>query len=232
MKKVCGIIGGMGPLATADLFTKIIRNTKADTDGAHMHVLIDSNTNVPDRTAAILHNGESALKELLRSAKTLEQAGAEFLIMPCNTAHYFYADLQAGASVPLLNMIEETVHAAAALGFKTVGLLATDGTREAGIYDLPFEHAGIALIKPEKEGQKALMDIIYNGVKAGKITFDTATIKKELLKMRELGVECFVLACTELPLAFAQYGLDFPTLDPTNILARAAVCFGGYPLAD
>jgi aspartate racemase len=232
MKKVCGILGGMGPMATADLFMKIIRSTKAESDGEHMRVLIDSNTNIPDRTAAILHGGTSPLSELLRSAKTLERAGADFLIMPCNTAHYFYTDIKEGICVPLLNMIEETVKAAAAQGVKTAGLLATDGTREAGIYDAPFERAGIALIKPSKEGQKALMDMIYNGVKAGKTTFDTTNIKKELLSMREQGTECFVLACTELPLAFAQYGFDFPMLDPTDTLARAAVVFGGYTLAD
>ncbi len=232
MKKVCGILGGMGPMATADLFTKIIHNTKAESDGEHMRVLIDSNTGIPDRTAAILYGGQSPLPELLRSAKTLERAGADFLIMPCNTAHYFYLDVQEGVSIPFVNMIEETVKVAAALGIKTAGLLATDGTSSAGIYDAPFQRADIALIKPSEEGQKALMDMIYNGVKAGKNSFDTAAIKKELLNMRERGAETFVLACTELPLAFTQYGLDFPALDPTNVLARAAVKFGGYALAD
>ena len=231
MKKVCGILGGMGPMATADLFTKIIRCTKAAADGEHMRVLIDSNVNIPDRTEAILRGGPSPVEELLNSAKTLERAGAEFLIMPCNTAHYYYDDVRAGISIPFLNMIEETVKEAAVRGIKTAGLLATDGTRGARIYEATFFRAGIALAEPSESGQKALMDLVYNGVKAGKRGFDCSAFEQELLAMRAQGAECFVLACTELPIAFEQYRLNFPALDPTDVLARAAVLYGGYELA-
>ena len=85
-KKTIGIIGGMGPLATADLFEKIVGHTKAACDQEHLHVVIDSNTNIPDRTAALLHGGADPLPELTGSARRLEAMGADVLIMPCNTA--------------------------------------------------------------------------------------------------------------------------------------------------
>ena len=232
MKKVCGIIGGMGPMATADLFMKIIDHTKAAGDAEHMRVLIDNNVNVPDRTAAILKGGASPLGELLHSANALIGMGADFLIMPCNTAHYFYEELQAGVAVPVLNMITETVRAVWKAGVKKAGLLATDGTLQAGIYDEPFTRAGVELIKPSEEGQKAVMDVIFRGVKAGSATYDTSALERELHSMRARGAETFVLACTELPIAFSRYGVNFPCVDPTDILARAAVLYGGYELKD
>ncbi len=232
MKKVCGIIGGMGPMATADLFIKIINHTKAAGDAEHMRVLIDSNVNVPDRTKAILYGGASPLKELLHSASGLIGMGADFLIMPCNTAHYFYEELQAGVEVPVLNMVSETVRSVWKAGVKKAGLLATDGTLHAGIFDAAFARAGIELVKPSEEGQKAVMDVIFRGVKAGSATFDTSALERELQAMLSRGAETFVLACTELPIAFSRYNLTFPSIDPTDILARAAVLYGGYELKE
>ena len=120
--KTIGIIGGMGPEATADLFLKIIRNTKAEKDQAHVPVLIDSNTAIADRTAAILTGAPSPLPELIKSAKRLEAAGAKYLMMACNTAHCFYNDVQAAVNVPLLHMPRETAKAVAASGKKKAAL--------------------------------------------------------------------------------------------------------------
>ena len=232
MKRVCGIVGGMGPMATADLFMKIINGTKAQSDQNHMRVLIDSNTRIPDRTAAILHGGASPVPELVRSAKTLEAAGADFLVMPCNTAHYFYDAVRASVSVPLLNMLEETATYAASQGVKTAALLATNGTRRAKLYGAPFQRAGVRLLEPSEKGQEAVMAVIYDGVKAGRAAFDVSALGKELDSLQEQGAERFLLACTELPLAFDRYGLNYPAIDPTSILARAAVLFGGYEWAE
>lgn len=106
-KKV-GIIGGMGPLATADLFEKITHLTKADADSKHIHVIIDSDTSIPDRTAAILGLGPDPTDELKAAAKRLENAGADILLMPCNTAHYFYPAIQASTKCPILHMLRLT----------------------------------------------------------------------------------------------------------------------------
>ncbi|MFR5602049.1 MAG: aspartate/glutamate racemase family protein, partial [Lachnospiraceae bacterium] len=103
MDPIIGIIGGMGPLATCDLFDKMTRMTAATTDQEHVHIIIDSNTCIPDRTQAILHGGPSPVPEIKKSAKRLENMGASLLIMPCNTAHYFYDEICQDLSLPLLH---------------------------------------------------------------------------------------------------------------------------------
>ena len=126
--KTIGIIGGMGPEASGDLFFKILRETDAACDQAHIPILLDSNTRIPDRTAAILSGGADPRPELIRSAKRLEQAGAEVLVMSCNTAHYFYEDIIKEISVPFLHMPRLTAEAVKEQGMKKVALLATSGT--------------------------------------------------------------------------------------------------------
>ena len=128
--KIIGIIGGMGPLATVHLFERIVLRTKAEKDQDHIRILIDNNTKIPDRTLAILGNEESPVNELVNSAKMLENSGADFLIMPCNTAHYFIEEIKKNISIPFINMPEEAVkHTYDKYGKDAVvGIMATDGT--------------------------------------------------------------------------------------------------------
>ena len=126
MKKTIGIVGGMGPLATSDLFRKIVEITDAASDQEHVRVCIDNNTEIPDRTAAILKGGEDPVPEMVKSAVRLQGMGADVLIMPCNTAHYFYDRLTPFVDTPFLNMIEETAKEIKRRGIKKAGLLATD----------------------------------------------------------------------------------------------------------
>ena len=226
-KKVIGIIGGMGPLATADLFKKIVLNTKAEKDQEHIRVLVDNNTNIPDRTGAILHGGEDPIPELTESAKALENMGADLLIMPCNTAHYFHGNVQEAVGIPVLHMIEITCNALKEKGVKKAGLLATDGTIKSGIYQKIFDNSGIELVKPDAAGQKAVMDLIYSGVKASKWDFDTINVRKTMSELLENGAEVLILGCTELPLAKEMYNLDYPSVDPTLELAKEAIIQAG-----
>ena len=106
--KTIGIIGGMGPMATVDLMQKIIQATDAHEDQEHIHILVDNNTDIPDRTAAILGQGPSPLPELLKSAERLTTQGADFLIMGCNTAHYFLPLMLPELKIPVISMIEAT----------------------------------------------------------------------------------------------------------------------------
>lgn len=230
-KKIIGIIGGMGPLATDDLFHKIIVNTEAEKDQDHIRVLIDNNTNIPDRTEAILYGGDSPVKELSLSASKLEKTGAGLLIMPCNTAHYFYEDVSASVSVPVLNMISITGSILSEQGIKKAGLLATDGTIQSGIYEKELRKYGIEVIKPDAEGQKNIMDMIYNGVKAGLDKYDTKDIIRVIEKIFESGAQILILGCTELPLAMDMYNLDYPSIDPTLELAREAIKQAGAKLS-
>lgn len=226
-KKIVGVIGGMGPLATVDLYRKIVEHTLADCDQAHVRTIIDSNTNIPDRTAALLSGGESPVRELQSSARLLEQAGAQVLVMPCHTAHCFYDEVQAAVQVPVLNMIDLTVQELKRRGVARAGLLATDGAVQSGIYQRHFEGSGIELLLPDPDGQAALMDMIYSGVKAGRTDYDTQAIRTALDRLMDAGAQTLILGCTELPPAFEMYGLDYPNLDPTLTLALAAITASG-----
>lgn len=229
-KKTIGVIGGMGPLATIDLYDKIVGHTGAACDGEHIHVIIDSNPAIPDRTAAILGRGVSPVPALAESARRLEAAGADFLVMPCNTAHYFYEDVCAATRLPVLHMLRLSALEVQKRGISKVALLATDGTVQSGIYARLFEEYGIPFVLPSTQAQKAVMDVSYRGVKAGRREYDVTSLRAALEALLQSGAEAFVLGCTELPLAFARYGLDYPALDPTDILARAAVVQAGYRL--
>ena len=226
-KKVIGIIGGMGPLATADLFRKITLHTAAPCDQAHPRVCIDSNTRIADRTAALLHGGEDPVPEMIRSAQRLQSIGAELLIMPCNTAHCFYDAVAASVSVPLLHMVAITRDALKDRGVKCAGLLATDGTVQTGIYQRTFGGSGIELLTPDDADQAAVMDIIYNGVKAGDLTHDASAFRAACGHLLARGAEVLILGCTELPPAFDIYHLDYPHIDPTLELALAAIRAAG-----
>lgn len=222
-KKTIGIIGGMGPMATADLFQKITMHTRACCDQEHLRVLIDSNIHIPDRTAAILHGGANPLPELTASARGLERQGAELLLMPCNTAHYFYDGVQAAVQVPVLHMIRLTARALEARGVKTAGLLATDGTVQTGIYQQCFADTDIRLLTPDGADQQAVMEMIYQGVKAGRRDYDASRARRAMAALLDRGAETLILGCTEMPLAVRLYGLDFPVTDPTLELALAAI---------
>ena len=226
-KKVIGILGGMGPLATADLFRKITEHTAASCDQDHPRVCIDSNTNIADRTAALLHGGADPVPEMVKSAQRLASIGAELLIMPCNTAHNFYDAVAASVSIPVLHMIAITRDALKARGVKCAGLLATDGTVQTGIYQRTFEGSGIELLTPDDADQAAVMDIIYNGVKAGDLAHDAAAFRAACEHLLARGADVLILGCTELPPAFDIYHLAYPNIDPTLELALAAIRAAG-----
>ena len=231
-KKVIGIIGGMGPLATADLFQKITLHTAAKCDQEHPRVCIDSNTDIADRTEALLRGGKDPRPEMIKSAQRLESIGAELLIMPCNTAHNFYDDVAASVSIPVLHMIALTRDALKAKGVQCAGLLATDGTVQTGIYQRTFADSGIELLVPNGAEQAAVMDIIYNGVKAGDMSHDVTAFRKTCENLIARGAQVLILGCTELPPAFDIYRLDYPNTDPTLELALGAIRAAGCTVKD
>lgn len=228
MKKSIGIIGGMGPLATCDLMKKVIENTKADRDQSHIRLYVDNNTNIPDRTAAILHGGQDPRPALTESATKLRAMGADLLIMPCNTAHYFVEDVRNAVDIPVLNMQQETAKMLQQQGITTAAVLATDGTVQSGLYDRALKDVGITPVYPDGQEQKLVMSLIYDYVKAGKIFTDLKKIHDMVDHLQSQGAQGLILGCTELPIAFAPWQTAIPTFDPTLILARAAVQYAGY----
>ncbi|WP_175060239.1 aspartate/glutamate racemase family protein [Thermococcus sp. 2319x1] len=222
MEKVIGILGGMGPLATVDLFKRIVLKTPAKKDQEHPRIIIYNNPKIPDRTAYILGKGENPLPELIDSAKKLEKWGADFIIMPCNTAHYFADEIQKAIKIPLINMIEETASHVEALGVKRVGILATTGTIVSGIYQKALEKRGIEALVPSGEDQEKVMKAIYEGVKAGDIELGRKLLL-EVAKKLENEVKAIIAGCTEVSVALKPEDLSVPLVDPMDILAEKAV---------
>ena len=234
MKKSIGILGGMGPLATADLLRKIVTLTKAGCDGDHIRIYVDDNPSIPDRTAAILSGGADPVPAMSDSLGKLVSCSADCIIMPCNTAHFFLPRLQEQTSVPFLSMLEATAQTCRSrFPGKTAAVLATRGTLSAGLYQQVLDQAGVAYLIPGEEEQSALMRVIYEGVKAdAPAEHYRADWEAVLAAMARRGADYFILGCTELPLAAASLGAAVPTIDPTEELARAAIAFCGYATKD
>ncbi|HEY8424577.1 MAG TPA: amino acid racemase [Limnochordales bacterium] len=229
--KTIGILGGMGPEATADLFVRIIRLVRATRDQDHPRVIIDSNSQIPDRTAAIKGEGPSPLPALVETARNLQRAGAELIAMPCNSAHAWYDEIAAAVDVPVLHMIrltaEETCRRlhrdSAAPPSGPVLVLATSGTIQSGLYQRALGALGLDAAVPEPGAQARVMEAIYQ-VKAGKPAVARSLALDVLVsETARLAPAAVILGCTELPLVLGQGDLDRPVVDSTEVLARAAV---------
>lgn len=230
--KTIGIIGGMGPLATVHLFERIVLRTKAQKDQDHIRVLIDSNTNIPDRTKAIIGDGEDPVKELVNSAKILEKSGADFLIMPCNTAHYFIDEIKKSVNIPFLNMPEETVkYTYDKYGKDTVvGIMATDGTIKSKIYENYYSKLGIKTVVPVKT-QERIMEFIYDVIKKGNYNAGTDLLFECANELKELGATTFLLGCTELSSAQYLYKFEGNFINPMEVLTERSILFAGGQLS-
>ena len=224
----------MGPAATADLLIKITEMTDAECDQDHVRVIIDSNINIPDRTEAILHGGPDPLPELISSAKVLEKAGSDFIIIACNTAHYFVPELKKHTSLPIISMPDETARLLKERGVTKAAVLATDGTIQSGIYERALDAEGITAVYPDAGEQALIMSLVYDFIKKGimdKLRLPVNDVRAILDDLRGRGAEAVLLACTELPVAFAVMGLeDAACVDPTGVLAAAAVRYAGAGL--
>ena len=224
-EKVIGILGGMGPEATAELFCRIIRATPAQKDQDHLRVIVDNNPKIPDRTAAIIGGGVSPLPEMVKTARNLERAGADFIIMPCNTAHHYYENLRKSVGIPVLNMIELTARVINKRfpNVRTVGLIATTGTVKTKIYDQALERIGVKVISPHADLQDRVMKAIYDDIKAGSIMESRKIIVNVANHLAERGSDMIICGCTEVSLVLKSGDLPIPIIDPLQILSETAV---------
>ncbi|NJE84413.1 amino acid racemase [Thermococcus sp. CX2] len=221
-EKVIGILGGMGPLATAELFRRIIEKTPAKRDQDHPRIIIYNNPKIPDRTAFILGKGEDPRPELIEGARKLESWGADFIIMPCNTAHFFAESIQRAIKIPLVSMVEETAKRIEEMGIRKVGLLATDGTIKGLIYHRALLNRGIKIAVPNPEYQKLVMEGIYEGVKAGNLELGRELLLKVAERL-ERRSEAIIAGCTEVSVAIGPDDLGVPLIDPLDVIAEKAV---------
>ena len=223
MEPIIGILGGMGPEATVALFRLIVEMTPAQKDQEHFRILIDNNPKVPDRTAAIRGQGEDVLPVLVDSGRTLQDAGADFLAMPCNTAHYWLEGLRQSLSIPVIDMIGETALSVSLHTpvLKTIGLMATTGTVEVGLYQNALKESNIQVLHPDDEEQARIMDAIYK-VKATDYSGkgDVVKIGNRLIAQ---GADGIVLGCTEIPLLVGREDFECAVFNPLEILAEKAI---------
>lgn len=230
-----GMIGGLGPAATVDLYDKIVKATPAKTDQEHIKLVVEQNPQIPDRTAALLEGGEDPTLALFNCAKRLERDGCDAIIVPCNTAHAFVPYLERYLHTPFINMQQTALdEIKAKLGDEArIGLLATTGTVRTGIYGDKAKAMGIPLFVPDEAHQARVMAAIYGpqGAKAG---YTDGICRSDLLSAAEYLVKtydcnCLILGCTELPLildesdAFSVAGKMVVVVDPTAALARRVV---------
>ncbi|WP_454940669.1 aspartate/glutamate racemase family protein [Evtepia sp.] len=229
---ILGVLGGMGPQATNTFYQRIIDRTQAEKDQEHLQVLIWSDAKIPDRTAGILAGPEAAeqvYQALLDGARLLERAGCTVLAIPCNTSHYFADRLQGQLKIPLIHMIRETVAAIQAMGKKTVGILATDGTVRTGIYQKELTAAGLTPVTLPEELQGVVMSIIYDEIKRGE-TGSREKFGEVDAWLRQAGCDCAILGCTELSVYRNLHSLPPYYIDAMEVLAQQAILRCGKQL--
>lgn len=224
-EKVVGILGGMGPYATVDLFRKIIEQTPARKDWEHLRIIVDNNPKIPSRTRAVLFHEENPIPMLVETAKNLEKAGADFIVIPCNSAHLFYPELSRKIKIPILNMIDETVEYMIKKrpDIKTAGLLAAKIVVDAGLYQNRLKDKRVITLVPTEEQEKIVREVIED-VKLNK------TAEEVRLKLTQVtdaliqkGAEAIIAGCTEISIILKESHLAVPLFDSNAILAEAAV---------
>jgi len=229
-----GVVGGVGPAATVDFLQKIVRNTPAARDQDHIKLLVEHNPQIPDRTEHLIGDGADPTVSLYATCKKLEDGAADLIAIPCNTAHAFVDRIQPYLGIPIVNMLTVTVrHLKEAYpGLRDVGVLATSGTIESGVYRDALAAQGLRQVIPSRDLQGRVMEAIYgkHGVKAG---FTAGQCREDIAAaidgLIDAGVEVIVLGCTELPLLLpgsdytGRRGISVRLVDPTEVLARQCV---------
>lgn len=221
--KKLGVIGGLGPMATAVFLEMVVEMTDADVDQEHIEMLIHHCPQIPDRTSYILGNSsENPEIKMIEVEKELERQGAEMIVIPCVTSTYFWKELSGAVDIPVLNIVEELHKYFKQRNVHSVGLMATSGTVESGLFQKAFAGENCRLILPSKERQQDVMHLIYNNIKANKPAEMErfAAVSEEL---REQGAEVIILGCTELSVLHKNHEIGAGYLDAMQLMAKCAV---------
>lgn len=224
-RKTVGVMGGMGPDATVDFMAKVIALTDSDLDQNHVHMIVDHDPTIPNRQKAIQSGRDDVTSRLGQMARRLESAGADFLVMVCNTAHVFLGDVRASTNIPFVHIIDESVSEIERLysSARTVGLMATDGCLETGVYQDAVTASGRSAIAPDTNDVKTLMNLI-NAIKSGDRSLDVErgmeTIANSLMND---GADVLIAGCTEIPIVFKGNGFPLPVVASTDVLAQRTV---------
>jgi aspartate racemase len=219
-----GILGGVGPAATADFYNKLIAVTPAATDQEHLRVMVWADPSVPDRSLAITGDGEDPTPQLIAGARQLAQAGVSFYVVACNGAHAFLPRVRQEVDLEYLSIIDVTAdHVSSLPHVKNAGLLATDATLQANLYQRALSEAGVKPMVPSTEDQRTVMETIY-AVKSGRLRSEQrAALAGIATRMVNSGADVVIAACTELPLAIAEDEIPCQLIDPARLLANRVV---------
>ena len=216
----------MGPGATVDAMQKLIKNTPAYKDQDHIPTIAVSIPDIPDRTNCILHHGASPLDKMIQYMKILENAGAECIIIPCNTAHFWFNELKKRTSAEMISIIDVTCQAIRDEKITRVGLLATTATIKGKIYQNNLQESAIDCYTPNEADQNSVMESIY-AYKSGDADRAHSMLAPVKDRMLQAGVEKIILGCTELPLILEPEIQATPGnyIDATDILIKRTVAW-------
>lgn len=219
-----GVIGGLGPMATAYFMQLVIKMTDANLDQEHLEMIIYNCPAIPDRTQYILgNNSESPLPKMIEVGKKLKDQSVDYIAIPCITAHYFHKELEEGIGVDIIHGIRETAELLKASDVKKVGILATDGTVNSKIFQDEIERLGIKAVVPKTDMQSKVMSLIYDDVKKGNKPDLNSFFEIKKYMLEEEKVEAIILGCTELSVIKRDYDLGDGVLDAMEVLASKAV---------
>lgn len=227
---VLGVIGGLGPMATAYFLELITSMTDAERDQDHLQMMICHAPNIPDRTAYILgKSDDDPLPGFIRAGQTLKSLGVDLLAIPCVTAHYFHSEIERQIGLKTLHTVRECVSLLSEAGAKKVGILATEGTVSSGLFQKELREKSITAILPTDEEQKLISRMIFSDIKCGNAP-DMNAFNKVCESLRSRGAEVLVLGCTELSLIKRDHELGDGFADVLEILAKAALTACGKPI--
>ncbi|MEM7195969.1 MAG: amino acid racemase [Pseudomonadota bacterium] len=224
---IVGVIGGLGPAATLEFCRRILDHSEATSEQDHIHLIIDNNPKVPDRNAAICGSGLSPLPALVSSAQRLESAGADFLVMPCNSAHAFAPGIQRAVAIPLLNMIEQTVTELVSRHHNTdsIGILAADACLTAELYQTALGDQGIAFHRLSDRQQSRFMKTLYTIKTYGVSSKERHAMQDFANHLHDQGAEIILAGCTEVPLALDSCNCPIPVVDTLDVLSKHTVLY-------
>jgi len=229
-KQILGVIGGLGPIATARFMELVIAMTDAQTDQENVDMIVYNFPSIPDRTGYILgSNLKSPLPGLKSVGQALVRQKVSCIAIPCVTAHYFHRELQSAVPVPILNGVAETVRLLKENGIRKAGIMATDGTVRSRLIAEELDHAGIVPVIPSEKRQEDVTHLIYKNVKAGKPA-DMERFRRVQRELTDCGAEVIILGCTELSVIKRDQEVGVGFIDVMEVLARASVLRCGKKL--
>lgn len=229
---ILGVIGGLGPLASAHFMELVIRMTRAERDQDHLDMIVYSAPSIPDRTAYILDPGNpSPLPAMIRLGQRLREQNATCVAIPCFTAHYFYDELCAAIGLPIVNALRETAAYLDRAGIKRAGIMATTGTIQSKLFHRELLARGIQPIEPTEQSQQAVMSLIYDDIKQNRPP-DMARFRRVSAELRRMGAEVVILGCTELSLIKRDNTIGPGFIDAMEVLAAASVRMCGGALSE